>query len=145
MSDISVSLNDVTDISVSLNDVTDISVSLDCGADVSVVNNGGFDSDTAWTKQAGWAISGGKAVATATTGNIYQDCLEAGEDYEITFTVSDYSSGSVRALILGDGGTPRTANGTYTETLSCAADTNLYIDGFSSFTGKIDNVIAYKQ
>jgi len=54
-----------------------------------LVENGTFDSDTAWTKGAGWTISGGQAVQTGTaSNNIYQNGVtEDGKNYLITVNV----------------------------------------------------------
>lgn len=38
-----------------------------------LITNGTFDSDTAWTKEAGWTISGGTAVGAGTIAFIYQN------------------------------------------------------------------------
>jgi len=111
-----------------------------------VIINGTFDTDSDWTKEAGWAITGGKAVATATIGYIYQTPpLVVGETYEITFTVSDYSGGGVRVRCGTKSGITRSANGTFTQILECTTITIFYIDGVTAFTGKIDNVVAIQQ
>jgi prepilin-type N-terminal cleavage/methylation domain-containing protein len=38
-----------------------------------LITNGTFDSDTSWTKEAGWSISGGTAVGAGTIAFIYQN------------------------------------------------------------------------
>ena len=107
--------------------------------------NGDFASDTSWTKEAGWSITGGKAVHVASgIGSIYQgdNYLLAGWSYEFTFTVSDWTAGEVKAYIGGEYGTPVTANGTYTEIIVAGSnDTQIAMVASANFDGKIDNVI----
>ena len=111
-----------------------------------VVTNGGFNADSDWGKGANWTISGGKLVGTAVTSGAYQDCLSAGDDFKITFTITDYTAGTVRARCGITGyGAWRSAAGTYTETITCTGDTKIYLDGGVAFTGKIDNVIIIQQ
>jgi len=115
-------------------------------------NNGGFtgnidnfsvkqvDPNSRWTLGTNWSIEDGKAVGAATTTNLQQlSILEVGTTYELTFTISDYSAGSVRSNIGGVDGSSRSSDGTFTE-IATATTTHFYFDGVSAFTGKIDNV-----
>ena len=108
------------------------------------VTNGGFDADTDWSKGAGWAIGSGTLNGTATTDNAYQVNVLNGLQNKyivVTYTVSGYSAGSVRIKVGDDGGTVRSANGTYTEVFRLTGSNGtVYIDGFTSFTGSIDNI-----
>ena len=108
--------------------------------------NGGFDSTAAWTLGTGWAISGG--VATKTSGSA-ADIEQAfattsGVAFRVTFTITNISGGTVRAVLKGGGpdvlGPPRNAPGTYTETLESAGNTEVAIRADASFDGSIDNV-----
>ena len=109
-----------------------------------LVVNGNFASGTGWTGQAGWVISGGTANGTAVTGYLYQNTASVvvNRFYEITFTISNYVSGSVRSYL---GATPVlgaavSANGTYTQRFSPTINGGeLGVTG-STFTGSIDNV-----
>lgn len=106
------------------------------------VANGGFDTDTVWTKGVGWSISGGVATAAgAVSGqNLGQSAIvEAGKTYlvEATFTIT---SGSVRMLLTGAGGATRTTSGTYIDILTPVGGTNLAIQPQTAFTGTVDNV-----
>jgi len=108
-----------------------------------LITNGGFDADTNWSKQAGWSISGGTAVGTAVTGNLWQTArFVQGKTYRIKYTITDYVSGDVFVSCGTDGnGTKRTANGTYIEDLVCVGNESCYFKGVGlAFTGKIDNV-----
>ena len=107
-----------------------------------LVTNGNFATDSNWTKGAGWTISGGAANGSSTTGDLYQEnVVESGKYYKVTFTISNYVSGSVRVELPNNAasGTERSANGTYTETILSAGTTVLF-DARTSFTGSIDNV-----
>jgi len=95
-----------------------------------LVTNGGFDTDSNWTKGTNVTISGGKgnwANSPNNNGLIQSDFITIGNTYEFTFTVSNYSSGSVRVRFPFIG-TDRTANGTYTE-IGVATTDDLYIQG----------------
>lgn len=110
------------------------------------VTNGGFDSDTNWTKGTGWSIGSGVATKTAGTSTYLTQTypLVVGASYQITFTVTAYTAGQVRPALAGGastGGTYRSAVGTYTETLVAATGNALI--GFqadASFAGSIDDV-----
>ncbi len=94
-----------------------------------ILINGGFGTDTLWTKGTGWSISGGKAVATNVANGvaIYQNLSYFIDNvsYKITYTISDYTLGGVRLRIGNTYGVTRTANGTYTETLVYDMPSNL--------------------
>ena len=118
-----------------------------------IAHQGGFDGDVnsvsvkqvdpndRWTLGTNWSIEDGKAVGASTTTNLQQlSILEVGTTYELTFTISDYSSGSVRSNIGGVDGASRSSDGTFTEIIGPATTTHFYFDGVSAFTGKIDNV-----
>lgn len=89
-----------------------------------VLKNGTFSSSTYWTLSAGWTVFIGKLrattissdlnVAKSTNANLNTPII-AGNTYEITYTVSSYSFGGVRAHIGGAYSTLRTGDGTYTE------------------------------
>lgn len=111
-----------------------------------LVVNGGFDTDTIWTKGTGWTITGGTAVGTATTGNlelpIGSFAPKIGKTYRVEFDLT-VTSGTVRAYVGGTacGGAVSSATG-HVVVYGIAANTTgpFYIDGVTSFTGKIDNV-----
>lgn len=111
-----------------------------------MIINGGFDTDTTWTKSTGWTISDGVAKkASGTASNLAQGGTAAGLLYRVIFTISGYVAGTVRVQLSGGGGgagTARSANGTYSQDIiagSTAAGT-FYIAADSSFEGNIDNV-----
>lgn len=112
-----------------------------------LVTNGGFATDTDWTKGTNWTIAGGVAIATAipATSFITQNIsTTAGNTYKVVFTISGYVAGSVSWGMYDTGqvGTPRSANGTYTEYFVSTATSATFglIRRFSDFTGNIDNI-----
>lgn len=119
------------------------------GLGAELLLNGGFDTDTVWTKTSGWTISGGTAniALTGGTRNLTQGSLTLtqGITYQLTYTVSNYTAGTVTPAIIGGtvvAGAARSANGTYTETIvagptptafrfQAAINTSLSIDNVS--------------
>jgi len=114
-----------------------------------LVTNGDFATDSNWTKEAGWTISGGTANFSGGTGNraMYQPVgITNGKTYKIQYTVSFISSGQVAARLGGMSGVDEvtaTAIGTYTGyiTATGSANGNIHIeDNNNNFVGSIDNV-----
>jgi len=109
-----------------------------------LVTNGTFDADSVWTKTGAVTISGGEGVFTsaATSDGFRQDIMELGRTYEITFDVTSYTSGALRAYAgTGGIGTSRTAVGTYTEVLTCTGSPKTFsIIAIGTTTATIDNV-----
>ena len=115
------------------------------GPGAELVTNGTFASDTNWTKETGWAISGGVASKTSgTAGSLYQGAaaMVQGRTYQIDFTVSGYSAGTLTPFCRGTGGTGVTANGTYSQRIIAGADSVYVINFFAgaTFVGSIDNI-----
>ena len=107
------------------------------------VTNGGFDTDTVWTKGTDWAI--GSSVATKTAGtasNLSQDTTEAsGDVYHVTFTFTRTAG----TLSLSIGGTtyPTSwayAGGTVSIYVYSAGTGDLTFIANSAFAGTIDTV-----
>jgi len=87
-----------------------------------LITNGGFDTDTAWTKANGSTIDGDEAIfntAVNYANLLYQPCtLVNGKTYKVDFTITSYTSGSIRFVIgTKDDGTTNgisySANNTY--------------------------------
>jgi len=113
-----------------------------------LVTNGGFDTDTDWTKGTGWNISDGKANCDGsqeTTVGIYQSAnIFSGRVYVIKYTVSNYSNGivysNIGGIASGENGENRESNGTYNETLYLTGgNTNVQLIGNVDFIGSVDN------
>lgn len=116
-------------------------------AQENLVENGTFASDTEWTKGTGWSIAAGVATGSTASTALTQALdktgavIEAGRAYNITYTVSSRSAGSVQVSLGGTNGTSRSANGTYSETIVAgSSNTNISFTG-TGFSGNIDNVI----
>jgi len=96
-----------------------------------------------WTLGAGWSIGDGVATSTTSGSSSYltqSGILTSSNTYQITFTVSNYVSGTVKATVSGQEGSSITANGTYTEYLTTTGtDFSIKSQG-GTFNGKIDNV-----
>lgn len=113
------------------------------GSDIIV--NGGFDTDTDWTKDANWSISGGAAASNGSSGNLYENAASAGLWYKVMFDLKSRTAGTVKPLF---------GNGTfYVNSYSSPAD-NITTTGLvvgntrigmnsAAFNGTIDNVRAY--
>ena len=114
-----------------------------------LVVNGGFDTDSDWSKGTGWTISGGKANCNAATGwdTLQQNgVLEVGKSYVMSVTITDYISGTLQ-MYCGDAGQIKTlpaAVGTYERLFTnVATDTNIWVrkkGDAGGFIGSIDNV-----
>jgi hypothetical protein len=111
-----------------------------------LVTNGGFDTDSDWTKGTGWTISGGKGNGASAGGDLTQTIsISVNKTYKVTYTISNYISGIFRIILGGyTAGTTRTANGTYTdiiEVTNASSNSLLYLAGdVSAVTLSIDNV-----
>ena len=107
-----------------------------------LVTNGDFSSASDWTFSGGGvAISGGKLNFTATTREATQSISVVNtKTYRVSYEVSNYSAGSVRAEIGSSVGVSRTANGIYSEYIVASGTNVIQIDAVSVFTGSIDNV-----
>lgn len=122
-----------------------------------LVSEGTFDADTgAWTREAGWTISGGRANAAiaATNSFLYQPETElpGGAVVEVTFRLT-VASGGVRPLLYGNGfvavGVQRTVSGLWTERLTLvpggSRNDQIAFQPYDSmagfnFTGSIDEI-----
>lgn len=110
-----------------------------------VVTTQGFAADTTnWTRGSGWTFNGTQAVATAATGDLtYTPALTitSGNAYEITYTITGYTAGTLTARV----GNANLALPIYniTNNIIVTLPTNA-TGGFrfttSTFTGNLDNV-----
>jgi len=114
-----------------------------------MVTNGTFDIATGWTSGTGWvidAVTNYRADKTAGTGSTLSQtpavALVNTQTYIVTFTITNYSAGSV-AIDLGGGtaGTSRSADGTYVETITAGAGTDINIVADAAFAGAVDTIV----
>ena len=85
-----------------------------------LVTNGTFDTDTDWTKNGNWAISGGVAVCGAGTGSsqglVQSGVFASGKVYQYSITVSGVTGSEYLRFKMGEVGDTflATGSGTYT-------------------------------
>lgn len=82
--------------------VIDQSLGGESGLGAEELTNGGFDSDTAWTKDAGWSITGGRAVHTGGGDYIKQGSISAGSFYKIEIDVAVADGSNFVQIYLGN-------------------------------------------
>ncbi len=106
------------------------------------VANGTFDTDTIWTKGAGWTIAAGAGTATGAISTALSQTaaytIQAGVLYTVKYTVTR-AAGGVIASVGGVSGTERTADGTYTETILAGSTQTIAFTG-NAFTGTVDAI-----
>lgn len=109
--------------------------------------NGGFDTDTVWTKGTGWSITGGIGARAfnVASGSISQPvAFIAGRNYLVTWTLQGFVSGIFAPRFSGGTvrtGTVRSANGTYTEILLAnTGNVTFEVIAGGGAEGNIDNV-----
>jgi hypothetical protein len=114
-----------------------------------LVVNGDFATDSDWTKETGWTISGGKANFSGGSGNRNMSQaigITNGKTYEIKYTVSSISAGAVSVRLGGMSGISEvtaTTTGVFSGfiTANSSANGNVQIeDNDNNFVGSIDNV-----
>ena len=107
-----------------------------------LITNGGFDTDSNWTKGTGWTIANGKATQSGGTGQLSQSIsISTGVVCKFTFTAT-IQSGTLR-ISAGVSAPVQdfTESGTHTFNLAFAGNTVLYFLGTSSsFSGSIDSI-----
>lgn len=111
-----------------------------------MVINGTFTGNAdGWTLGSGWsygtnkvthAAAGGTATVTPTPAlTIVTSTL-----YEVTYTVSGVTAGSVTMQIGGTNGSARSTNGTFTEVITTVSTANLTFTPTTDFDGSIDDI-----
>jgi hypothetical protein len=116
-----------------------------------LVTNGTFDTDSDWSKQSGWVISGGVATYSGSTYNyISQDFpTVVGKTYVASIDITAITAGSA-AVIIKDGptilataddvNTIGTSRVTFTATdTSCTFYVYPYFSAGARFAGSVDN------
>lgn len=108
-----------------------------------LVTNGGFDTDTAWTKGTGWAIGSGVATKTAGTASTLTPSTAivptVGRWYVVEYTITR-TAGSLSVSIGAGTGAAKTASGTHREILCASTTDNLTFSADATFDGTVDSV-----
>lgn len=102
-----------------------------------------FNRDSGWTKGTGWTIANSKASSDgsqADVSNLSQAVLQIGRQYTVEYRVSGRSAGTVKPLCGTTEGTAVSADGVYSEILTCAGNTNFIIQANADFIGNIEFV-----
>lgn len=115
--------------------------------DTITVTNGGFDTDSDWTKGTAWQIAGGVANQTTPTSSSISQTLSGctpGRSYVIEYTISNHTTGNIQVLFDNKSTAKVGAN----ETQVVALDNNsstpvLSFLAANGFDGDIDNVSVY--
>ena len=109
-----------------------------------------LNASTGWNMGVGWSVSGGLAssdgsqVEKSITYRVVSS-LVVGKYYRITYTVSNYSAGSVFLLVGDSSGTgSKSANGTYTAYVECKGNLIIGIQANADFVGSVGSV-SYKE
>jgi len=107
-----------------------------------IVTDGNFpNGSTAWDLN-GWTISGNTANGNGLTANLIQSISgSANKNFSLTFTISNYISGSVIPAFVGNSSDSLvySSNGTFTEVISSGSDIRFVFYG-ASFNASISNV-----
>ena len=106
-----------------------------------IVTNGTFDADSDWSKGTGWTISGGKAHADVSSTSALSQTLStgAGNTYEITVTISNFTAGALQPQFGGILSSPVqiNSNGTHTFLITATGSSHgllLYALNTSAFS-----------
>ena len=113
-----------------------------------LVVNGGFGSDSDWTKGTGWSIAGGKAQRSNTGSTTYLSqsvSFVAGKTYAVSYNLTRTSaSGGFTVQFIGgttSNGSFQNSSGLKTEFITAnSGNVTLRLQGSSPFAGTIDNV-----
>ena len=107
-----------------------------------IITDGDFpNGSTAWALN-GWTISDNAANCSGITANMIQNISgSTNKTYSLTFTISNYVSGSVIPAFVGGNTYSKVynANGTFTEVISSYSDIR-FVFYATSFDGSVSNV-----
>jgi len=118
------------------------------GFGAELTTHGDFNDSTAaaaaWIEGTGWSFSDNvlKNDGSHANSNIYQRLTTQYKTYKVTFTVTAYTSGTVKSFHGAPTGygTNRTAIGTYTDYLLASSSTDFIGLTGNSFVGEVDNI-----
>ena len=110
-----------------------------------LVTNGGFATDSDWTKTGSWSIGGGYANVSSTgTRSMSQNVgvPNTSKTYKIQYEILSTNGGNIKFTYGGISGELRTTTGIFTEYIqpSSSSSSNIIFDALNVFIGSIDNV-----
>lgn len=107
-----------------------------------LVTNGGFATDTDWTKGSGWSIAAGVATHAAGTSSAIEQAIShaTNKTYIITFDISGRTAGNIDVWLGGTNFYSYSSNGTKFLTVTPTGAGNLRFNAGATFDGSIDNV-----
>jgi len=111
--------------------IDNISIRQVIGSGEELVTNGDFTGNAdGWTLGDGWAYDSNNITNTGGTANAEQTSpksIASGATYQVTYTISAYTSGTCRVELIGTGkygfGATRSSIGTFTESVTINTDT----------------------
>ena len=105
-----------------------------------IVANGNFDTDTIWSKGTGWTIGSGKATHAGGAGDLTQAGILVSSDiYEVIYTISGRSAGTLTPKCGTAAGTAQSTNDTFTDRIT-SNGTDLLFSANAAFDGSVDVV-----
>lgn len=114
-------------------------------APVTLVSNGTFTGNaTGWTLASGWQYSSNTVLKNGNgTGTLAEDAFAAvvGHTYQVTYTISSWTVGTVTPSLGGVTGTAVGADGTYTERFTATSTAGIAFTPTNTARFTIDNVI----
>ncbi len=114
------------------------------GVSANLLPNGTFTgSASGWTLGSGWSYSSNTVVHASGTATLVPDpalSILVGHEYEVTYTVSGITTGSVTMSLGGTSGTARSTNGVFTEKLTATTTGNLTFTPTTGFDGTLDDI-----
>ena len=110
-----------------------------------IVQNSDFSEGTTdWALNSNWSISNGTANADGTSNSVIfqSNAIKDSTTYSITYTLSNFTQGSLNINLSGSAGVSRTSAGTYTEIITSGTSPSGRIDfqGSGDFIVSVDNV-----
>ena len=109
-----------------------------------MVVNGSFTGNADfWTLGAGWSYGTNNVTHTSGTATVVPNpalSIVASTMYQVTYTMSGRTVGSVTVSIGGTNGTARSSNATFTEVLTTTTTANLTFTPTTDFDGAIDDI-----
>ena len=110
--------------------------------------NGTFETDTSWDKPIGWYWDGVSYYMDRLPVESLPISQDIGavenEYYRVTFSITNYTSGTITPYVGGVAGTPESSNGYKTQYILAGDSATLEFISSPLYVGSLDSVSAYK-